>query len=275
VIIADGCAHLVNAVFDDHAAFSGLDHLVAVYAFAFQIYGDFSGYSDIAVGLAGLLGFHLMPNFDRPYFATNPSDLWRRWHISLSTWLRDYLYIPLGGNRGGPLRTYRNLILTMALGGLWHGAQWTMIVWGLYHGAALALHRLVTGAPRPSAPGVQREDPWRTLKILAMFQVTCLGWLVFRAKSLGQVGDMLVAMATDLRGTDWTLPAVATLVQLTWILIAYEVAQHVSGDPWLVFRWSPVRRVAFALVVVYSATFYWMLNRSLVQGGQPFIYFQF
>ena len=273
VIVGDGCARLVNTVFADHGAFSGLDHLVALYAFAFQIYGDFSGYSDMAVGVARLFGFHLVANFNLPYFATNPSDLWRRWHISLSSWLRDYLYIPLGGNRGGPIRTYRNLIVTMGLGGLWHGAQWTMVMWGLYHGVALAVHRLVGKAPGAASAG--DADRWRILKIVGMFQVTCLGWLLFRASSLGQVRDMLVAIGTDLRVTDFTVPALVTLVQLTSLLVSYEIAQYVCGHPWLALRWSPERRMAFGLVVVYSAALYWMLNRSLVQSGQPFIYFQF
>ena len=276
VIVADGCARLVNAVFADHQAYSGLDHLVAIYAFAFQIYGDFSGYSDMAVGVARLFGFHLMANFNLPYFATNPSDLWRRWHISLSTWLRDYLYVPLGGNRGGALKTYRNLIVTMGLGGLWHGAQWTMVFWGLYHGVALAVHRLWTrSAPSTGTRDVHDDGAWRALKMVGMFQVTCLGWLLFRATSLGQVLDMLVAIATDLRVTDWTVPAVVTLVQLTVILLVYEIAQYVSGQPWLALRWSLERRVAFGLVIVYSSALYWMLHRSLVQSGQPFIYFQF
>ena len=120
----------------------GLEVLVGVYAFAFQIYGDFSGYSSIARGISKWMGFDLVINFHNPYLAVTPSDFWQRWHISLSTWLRDYLYISLGGNRGGRLAEYRNLMLTMLLGGLWHGASWTFVAWGLYHGAILCAYRL-------------------------------------------------------------------------------------------------------------------------------------
>jgi alginate O-acetyltransferase complex protein AlgI len=149
------------------------------YAFAFQIYWDFSAYSDIAVGLARLIGVELMTNFNAPYAALGPSDFWRRWHISLSEWLRDYLYVPLGGNRNGTVRTYRNLLLTMLLGGLWHGAAWHFLLWGAFHGlllvAARALGgRLTRGWPRCTRP----------LQALAFFHLICLGWALFRVRSL-------------------------------------------------------------------------------------------
>ena len=138
VVIADNMAPIVNYIFSrDVSTLSGAEVLVGVYAFAFQIYGDFAGYTDIARGVAKWLGFDLMLNFRMPYFATSPSDFWQRWHISLSSWLRDYLYIPLGGNRQGTLLTYRNLMLTMVLGGLWHGAAWTFVAWGFFHGLIL------------------------------------------------------------------------------------------------------------------------------------------
>ncbi|MCL4123644.1 UNVERIFIED_CONTAM: hypothetical protein GTU68_011358, partial [Idotea baltica] len=135
VVIADNMAPIANAIFASNVDdLSGAEILLGVYAFAFQIYGDFSGYSAIARGIAKWMGFDLMVNFRMPYFATTPSDFWQRWHISLSQWLRDYVYIPLGGNRFGTLMTYRNLLLTMLIGGLWHGANWTFIIWGAFHG---------------------------------------------------------------------------------------------------------------------------------------------
>src|SRR5208282_2231548 len=140
-VSADSCAQLANAAFDGKMGRGGWVTLLGGYAFAFQIYGDFSGYSDIARGSAQLLGFHFMVNFRQPYLAIGLQDFWRRWHISLSTWLRDYLYIPLGGNRLGPGRTYVNLVTTMLLGGLWHGANWTFVFWGALHGGALAAER--------------------------------------------------------------------------------------------------------------------------------------
>ena len=131
---------------------SSLEILIAVYAYAVQIYADFSGYTDIAIGIALLLGFTFPQNFDSPYAAVSVQDFWRRWHMTLSRWLRDYLYIPLGGNRGSTLLTYRNLMLTMLLGGLWHGAAWTFVVWGGLHGAALGLRALAARAARRGAP---------------------------------------------------------------------------------------------------------------------------
>ena len=140
-VIADNCAHLANAAFTGRLGNDGWATAIGVYAFAWQIYGDFSGYSDLARGSAKLLGFDFMVNFRQPYLAVNLQDFWRRWHISLSTWLRDYLYIPLGGNRGSEAKTHRNLVVTMLLGGLWHGANWTFVVWGAIHGVGLSIER--------------------------------------------------------------------------------------------------------------------------------------
>jgi len=141
VFVADNLGHIVDQVFQKTGSVSGAEVVLGVYAFAFQIYGDFAGYSEMARGLAKMMGFELMVNFRFPYFVTNPSDFWKNWHISLSTWLRDYLYIPLGGSRGGELMLYRNLAITMFLGGLWHGAAWTYVLWGAYQGLILCLHR--------------------------------------------------------------------------------------------------------------------------------------
>ena len=146
VVIGDNLASLANAIFQANpSTLTGLECLVGVYAFAFQIYADFSGYSSIAQGVAKWMGFDLMTNFRMPYLAVSPSDFWRRWHISLSTWLRDYVYVSLGGNRRGRWLTYRNLMLTMVLGGIWHGANWTFIAWGVYHGALLCGYRALSG----------------------------------------------------------------------------------------------------------------------------------
>jgi len=186
MVIADNLAGVVGMAYDrpDAAGVSGAAILVATYAFAYQIYCDFSGYTDIARGVARLMGIELMLNFRQPYLALNPPDFWRRWHISLSTWLRDYLYIPLGGSRGGTLLTYRNLLLTMLLGGLWHGAAWNFVLWGAFHGLLLVAHRLVV-------------DEWQLWRFegrvarfvarVAMFHLVCYGWLLFRATSFDQI----------------------------------------------------------------------------------------
>lgn len=193
IVVADNLSIWVDKAFNSSDSISGVEALLAIYAFAFQIYGDFSGYSNMARGLAKLLGFELMVNFNRPYIATNPSDFWRRWHISLSTWLRDYLYIPLGGNRHGKLNTYRNLMMTMLLGGFWHGASWKFILWGAYQGTILVLYRLFSDSK------VKLPDNFFLLYLsrIGMFHLTCLGWLLFRANNLEQVVNMLVAITTD------------------------------------------------------------------------------
>lgn len=188
VVIADQLGQIVDWSFSKPLpAFSDLNSWIVIYAFAFQIYGDFAGYSDIARGLAKLMGFELVVNFRAPYLVTNPSEFWRHWHISLSTWLRDYLYIPLGGNRHGQWKTYRNLGVTMLLGGLWHGAGLAYVLWGLYHGALLAVHRWWSEAKSQAQEVAVREaSDWagqlkNLVLIVVFFHVICLGWLLFRA----------------------------------------------------------------------------------------------
>jgi D-alanyl-lipoteichoic acid acyltransferase DltB (MBOAT superfamily) len=193
VVIGDNLATLVNMVFSgDPHQLSGLEALAGIYAFAWQIYADFSGYSSIAQGVARWMGIDLMHNFRMPYLAVSPSDFWRRWHISLSTWLRDYLYVPLGGNRRGDALTYCNLLITMVLGGVWHGANWTFIAWGVFHGLILCAYRLLPG--RGEAAGLTPLG--RAWRVVLMFHLTCLGWLLFRAQSMGQVWDFLWLIAT-------------------------------------------------------------------------------
>src|SRR5580704_6601458 len=193
VVIADNCALVANGAFGGGFGGPNLATVaLGTVAFAWQIYGDFSGYSSIARGSAQLLGFHFMVNFRQPYFAQSLQDFWRRWHISLSTWLRDYLYIPLGGNRKGRLRTYANLMATMLLGGLWHGANWTFVVWGGIHGAGLALERLLTGT-REVAKSSSFIGRW--LRRLLIFNVVCLAWIFFREPSLHQALGQLSALS--------------------------------------------------------------------------------
>lgn len=195
VLVADLLlAPFVDRIFADPGFNTAPEHLLAVYSFAFQIYFDFSGYTDMARGMGKLLGFELPANFLEPYLSRNPAEFWRRWHITLSEWLRDYLYIPLGGNRGGVLRTQRNLFLTMLLGGLWHGAAWNFVVWGGLHGMLLILHRVYSGSH------ATREDEdlrWAdVLKILLMFHVVCVFWIFFRADTFGDAIDVISHIAT-------------------------------------------------------------------------------
>ncbi len=268
VVVADNLAILVNELFGRWQSLEGGQALLAVYAFAFQIYGDFSGYTDMARGVARCLGFELSLNFNLPYFATSPRDFWNRWHISLSQWLRDYLYIPLGGGRCGRLFTYRNLMITMALGGLWHGAKWTFVVWGVYQGVLLVAHRLL-------GPWLSRVEPrepvdkasWTALRIIVTFHLVCLGWLIFRADSLEQAVVLLRAMLEHP-----ALPRAPELVRFLVVvvpLLMVQLVQYASDDLDVLAR-APW----YARSVFYTICFYGIVLGGEF-GGEQFIYFQF
>lgn len=272
VFVADNLATWVNPVYAEPERYGGLSIILATYAFAFQILGDFAGYSNIAIGIAALMGFDLMTNFRFPYFVTNPSAFWRHWHISLSSWLRDYLYIPLGGNRGSRLATKRNLILTMLLGGLWHGASWPFVIWGAYHGCLLIVHRL-TGhwwqRLTPGSPVAHRL--WRFGLALIMFQLTCLGWMIFRAPSFDHLLGMLAQIGTHFLSDH---PAVVVyylkgLLFYLWLPLLIMALQARKDDLMVVFKWPAwVRWGLFILI-------YMMLMSWGEFGGEEFIYFQF
>jgi len=276
VVIADNLAELVDATFSANQTPAGSIVAIAVYAFAIQIYCDFSGYTDIARGLAKLMGFELRQNFNLPYFASSPQDFWRRWHISLSTWLRDYLYVPLGGSRKGPRRTCINVMLTMVLGGLWHGAAWTFVLWGVYQGSLLVLHRIVA----PSIEGVARSWSVRTrtvarvLGIAIVFQLVCVGWLIFRAESIGQIGAMLSSLASGwpmalLTPEGWSKSGANVLLLYACPLIVMQLAQYSKSDLSVILRApAPARGLAYALM------FYGIVLFQSYRA-QPFIYFQF
>lgn len=185
VFVADNLGPIVDSVYGAPSA-TGWEYIIATWAFAWQIYCDFSGYTDIARGVARCMGIELQLNFRQPYLVTNPSDFWRHWHISLSSWLRDYLYIPLGGNRSGTYKTYRNLIVSMILGGLWHGAGWTFVLWGAFHGGLLCLFRMFRKTP---GKNLQTDTSLirYLIKCFCMFQIICISWIFFRATSLNQV----------------------------------------------------------------------------------------
>ncbi len=191
VLLADVLGQYVDLAWRDMAYLPAGNAALAFYAYAFQIYFDFSGYTDIALGVKRLFGLVLPENFDRPYLARSPREFWQRWHISLSTWLRDYLYVSLGGNRRGTVRTYVNLLVTMVLGGLWHGAAWTFVVWGGFHGALLVVHRLVARDRTPKTRGA--VGTW--LARAGTFHLVVLGWVFFRAPSLGDATTALSRLA--------------------------------------------------------------------------------
>jgi len=268
VVIADNMAPLVAAVFDHPEGAHGLSIALAIVAFALQIYGDFSGYTDIARGISKMMGFDIMLNFRMPYFALNPQDFWSRWHISLSTWLRDYLYIPLGGNRGGVYSTYRNLSLTMLLGGLWHGAAWHFVAWGVYHGFLLIVHRSMRPLLeliRPTSSFGQRF--WWLARMAMFFAFTCFGWLLFRVDSLADVPLLLHNMLSPFT---WNgKMALLTIACLVPPLLLLDFAQEKSGNLMVVKQWAaPARLAVYGVLVGYIIMTGWVERIE-------FIYFQF
>jgi len=273
MVIADSMATIVNATFAPYDGLTaaatvpddGLRLLIAIYAFALQIYCDFSGYTDIARGTAKLLGFDIMLNFNLPYFATSPSAFWSRWHISLSSWLRDYLYIPLGGNRGTAFMTYRNLALTMLLGGLWHGAAWNFVLWGAYHGTLLGIYR---------ALGLRTEKgayPWWVLGLMGiiMFHLTCVGWLLFRAQNVSTISIFLQSIFINPFGSPQALSDFKDLLYYGWFLIAFQVIQGTTGTLNPMARWHWFIRLNVWIFIIMS------LVTIAGKGGQEFIYFAF
>lgn len=266
VVIADALAPVVQSAFDNADTYGWIQLLVGIYAFALQIYGDFSGYSSIARGSARLLGIELMVNFNQPYLSRNITAFWRTWHISLSTWLRDYLYIPLGGNRGTSAATQRNLMITMLLGGLWHGASWTFVIWGGLHGLYLAGHRLI----RDRSPHRATDVPgWRDLPaILVTFHLVTLSWIFFRADTFNQAADYAGGILT---GRPGTLPLV-NMVLLAMLLAAavfLDLSQRVGRRHDAFVSWPPIARGA--VVAAMGAGILLFSGQATV----PFLYFQF
>ena len=267
IAVADGVAVSVASIYSTTGAVSGLDVVAATVLFAVQIYCDFSGYTDVARGCSKLLGIDLMLNFNQPYFSANPQQFWSRWHISLSTWLRDYLYIPLGGNRLGKVRTYVNLMLTMLLGGLWHGAAWNFVAWGGYQGALLCIHRALLGRPQAAS---KRVSAGRPALIAGFFAATCFGWLLFRADSFGRIADFSFAMLSWRGGPSLSMarPSLSAVTGIA-VLVAWEFAQHLTSDVLFYQRLTaPVRGLCYGVLLFVTVM-------GLSNAPSPFIYFQF
>ncbi len=278
---------LVDTVFFDPSAYAAPDLILAVYAYAVQIYCDFSGYSDIAIGVAALLGYRFRWNFNQPYRAASLREFWRRWHISLSQWLRDYLYKPMGGSRGGTLLTYRNLLLTMLLGGIWHGAAWTFVIWGAIHGLVLAAERLVAGVRRDEAaelalapqgaatlsaaavPEVKRGTAWgRIAGVIVTFHIVCLAWIFFRAESL----DIAVAYLTGFG--NWSAPT-QYLQPFLLLLVGGSLLAHFLPEGWVTQagkRLEGCGPLGLGLVLGVGIL---LIESVAPEGVAPFIYFQF
>jgi alginate O-acetyltransferase complex protein AlgI len=261
---------IVDPVFADPGRHAALEVLLAIYGYAVVIYADFSGYTDIAIGVAMLLGYRFPENFNRPYIARSLQDFWRRWHMTLSRWLRDYLYIPLGGSKKGGVRTYVNIIITMVLGGLWHGAAWTVVVWGALHGAGQAVGQFRRTRRIAAGLSPQENDPGAIARQrIVTFHIVCLGWVFFRADSIGSAFDVLARLVTG-----WAEPAALAFP----LLIA--VIAGMIGLQWLPGRVSGRVQVAFSRMApavqgVFLALVLFVITTLGPQGVAPFIYFQF
>jgi len=268
MVIADNLANIADRLFGAASEATTGQAITGIIAFTFQIYCDFSGYSDMARGLARVLGFDLMVNFNLPYFSRTPSDFWRRWHISLSSWLRDYLYVSLGGNRHGRWKTYRNLMLTMLLGGLWHGASWTFVAWGAFHGLILCIYRALD-----VDEVIGRMDPRRwsgmachALAWLVMIVLVMFGWTLFRARTFGDAIDVFGAVLSfDRLATDNWSTLAFYIAPLAIVEVAQRIAQRVD-----ISTFGPrLLRFNAALFCIYSLLF------VSAPGEREFIYFDF
>ena len=275
ILISDYISlNFVDRVFSEPLKYSGFENLLAVYGYALQIYCDFSGYTDVAIGVALLLGFRLTLNFNSPYKAHNITDFWRRWHISLSTWLRDYLYISLGGNRHGRIRTYLNLFLTMFLGGLWHGASIRFVIWGTFHGVALAIHKIfmeLTGTEKG-----KKSKPIFIEKLVygfITFHFVCFCWIFFRAENLQIVQEVLTQITTNFNPS-LIGEVVASYYKIILIMALGYVIHWLPTDFKVEFRetFITLPELTKAIIIVGIMLVLFQVRSAEVQ---PFIYFQF
>lgn len=276
VVIADGIAGSVASVYGTNGELSGIDILAATLLFTLQIYCDFSGYSDIARGTSKLLGIDLMRNFRFPYFSRNPSEFWNRWHISLSSWLRDYLYISLGGNRVSNFKIYRNLMLTMVLGGLWHGAAWNFVLWGFYQGGLLCFYKAATPLFMRSSIQKFHKASW-ALSLVVFFLFTMYGWLLFRAESMTQIMTFTTLIFTDLTNFNLSMkiPPLSAIIGIPlFILMEFRGYFHDKKNEMELINY-PTNTTTF---MVRSAIYSLMLFIFIAALSAPpaeFIYFQF
>jgi D-alanyl-lipoteichoic acid acyltransferase DltB (MBOAT superfamily) len=272
IVVADGAAKIVDLIFSEPAAHSSLGLLVGVLLYAFQIYCDFSGYSDIAIGLARIMGVDFLPNFRTPYISKSFSEFWQRWHISLSTWLRDYLYIPLGGNRHGTFNTYRNLLITMLLGGLWHGADWKFVIWGGLHGFYLVLQRFFAAPWERLRKFLHIPHKLNNALLMALvFALTCFAWIFFRANSSGDAWYIIsrIAAFEDFRVSSIRnqimVGKVAIVIAILLVIEAVDRRYDLSA---VLVRWP-------AFCVGVFASLLWLIAFFGTFGSKSFIYFQF
>ena len=278
LVIADNFGSLVNVYWNDYANMPGLTLFLLGVLFTFQIYCDFSGYSDIAIGCARLFGFNLMRNFNYPYFSRSIPEFWRRWHISLTTWFRDYIYFPLGGSRCDKWKIIRNVYIVWGISGLWHGANWTFVCWGLYHATLLAIYNLLginTKYKNVVAYGRYLPNIKEACQMGLTFFLAVIGWIIFRSENISQAVAYLTAMVTNqfcdlsmLHGVTYAMYGLL-LLSFEWLQRDKQHALQVSGQ--IIYRYSIVRLIIYIILICATYTAY-MVN---IQDDSQFIYFQF
>lgn len=274
LVIADHCAVVVNEYWDSYAQLPGAALILLAILFSIQIYCDFSGYSDIAIGCARLFGINLMRNFDNPYFSRSMPEFWRQWHISLISWFRDYIYIPLGGNRGKKWKTIRNVYIVWTISGLWHGANWTFICWGLYHGTLLAIYNLlgIHGKEQSSLSTKRLFPGFKAMgQMILTFALATIGWTIFRAESMPQAVDFFTALLTN-RFYDPSMTRGITIAASGFVLLFIEWLQR---DKQHALQFTDSKPFSYP-IVRWSIYYLLLLLIDKYSGdGQTFIYFQF
>jgi len=267
MLIADTISIYVDTIYSNHSMHNSITLIVATYLYAIQIYCDFAGYSDIAIGTARLFNFTFIRNFDRPYISKTLSEFWRRWHISLSSWLRDYLYISMGGNRGGQIITYRNLFLTMLLGGLWHGAAWNFIIWGIFHGIVLSVER----AARVVA--AQKGSLLSILQSIITFNLVCLSWIFFRSINIEQAASILSTIVNMNFSDGIYTGNINTIAHIILAIFVFWIFQHTFDGPddykKLVEKQSNFTVYFIITTLILGLVLFYQGNQN------AFIYFQF
>lgn len=274
VFVADSLAKIVDPFFSSNAPYAGAEVLIAGYAFSFQLFCDFAGYSNIARGLGNLLGFETMVNFTTPFFVTNIQDFWKRWHISLSTWVYDYIYMPLFfalKKLKGAIRIYSVIVITMIIMGFWHGAKWTYVCWGFFHGSLLFIYSVLRSrVPRSVKPeAVLGKKAWFAIRVIVMYHLTVLGMLIFRAESMTQFFSMLTALLSNLTINYQSVLQFSQFIIIIGLFFITHLAEYLRNDLFVIFKLSPVWQLPFYLFIFYS-----LLAAGIV-SREGFIYLQF
>lgn len=275
VVVADFISqNFVDRIFDNPSLYSGFENVMGIYGFIIQLYCDFSGYSDMAIGIALLLGFRFLDNFRAPFKSQSPTEFWHRWHISLSTWLRDYVYIPMGGNRCGKFRRHFNLMTTMVVGGLWHGASWMFMIWGSLQGVFLVGHKMLFGSTKKNRDLEKKASRWRTaLNIFITFNLIAFSFMFFRARSMSDIGDMATQIFTDFH-PEVAAQFIEGYLMIVLVIIGAMIFHFLPTD------WSDKAKKGYSktpllVQALVLAIVIFIVIQTRQSDIMPFIYFQY